>query len=98
MGGRGSASSRGSNKAGFATQTLKLTQSRFGNTTYESELFKLSKYSHNSAGSNYKESGYRLSIKGQYTRNEVKFDTLKQAKSWINTQDAQKWYRENKKK
>ena len=85
--------------AEFGPQTFKLAHSAYGKTTYESELFKIYKYSTNTPGTSWKSSGYELDMKKHrnWPYQRKKFDTLKEAKEYLNTDSAQKWYKENKK-
>ena len=69
-------------------QTFKLNRS---NGQYESELFRIYKYSSNTPHTTWKTSGYALSIKG-HSLSRTKFSTLKEAKAWANTEDCAKWY------
>lgn len=95
MGGRGSAATRNTDSKVFPQQQFKLTKSRFGKTEYESELFRIFKYSQNASGTSWKSSGYILEIKGQWNGRDVaqNFSTLKEAKSWLETNEAQEWYK-----
>ena len=85
-------------KTTIGPQTFKLTHSAFGNTEYESELFKITKYTHNSAGTSWKETGYRLTAKGfaAVRGNSTTFNTLKEAKEYANSSKANEWYNELK--
>ena len=62
---------------------------------YESELFKLRHYTHHTKV--YKSSGYRLSIKGQLRNDDPRFDTIKGATAWVNSEKGEAWYNEFKK-
>lgn len=96
MGGRGAGAN--TNSSTFPKQQFKLTKSRFGDTEYESDLFRISKYSSNTPGTSWKSSGYTLEIKGQYNGRGVArdFGTLREAKAWLETDNAQEWYRTNR--
>lgn len=96
FGGRGSAGGKKMDST-YSEQTFKRTNSAFGKTTYESELFKISSYTRNTPGTSWKTSGYSLMIKGTFGP-EAKFDTLREAKEFVNSDKGKTWYEEKRKK
>jgi len=86
------------NNSEYAPQIFKLVHSSINNKRYESELFKIDKYTHNSPNTSWKESGYELGIKNQaWLKERQKFSTLKEAKAFANSDEGKEWYFRNKK-
>lgn len=81
----------------FAPQKFKLVHSAYGNKTYESDLFEIKSYSHDTPHTSWKESGYDLQFKKRPSTRE-RFDTLREAKAWLETEEAQDWYRKHSRK
>ena len=86
-------------------QKFKLIYNKYGNKRYESDLFIVNSYTHNSAGTSWKESGYALEIKPEFRKpgldwrikKDIKFNSLKEMKEWLKTKDAVDWYNQRKK-
>ena len=71
-------------------EKFKLIDKTARESVYESDSFKLYKFSSNPSNA-LKSSGYRLRIKGCRLAGSQYFTSLKDAKEWANSEEARAW-------